>query len=105
MSEQPRKKRRSANRLNNRIAIITVTSVVVSMALVVNLRVSSLKKKAEEYREKEQSLVEQVTSEQDRSKTLEQNRIYVQTKQYIEKIAKEKLGLVDPDEILLKPEE
>ena len=29
--------------------------------------------------------------------------VYVQTKQYIEEIAKQKLGLVNPDEILLKP--
>ena len=34
---------------------------------------------------------------------LEEYRVYVQTKQYIEEIAKQKLGLVNPDEILLKP--
>jgi len=105
MSGQRRKKRRTADRVNNRIAIITVTAVVISMALVVNLRVSSLKKKAEQYREQEQRITEQVSAEQDRSKELEQNRIYVQTKQYIEKIAREKLGLVEPGEILLKPED
>ena len=35
---------------------------------------------------------------------LEEHRVYVQTKEYIEKVAKEKLGLVNKDEILLKPE-
>ena len=29
--------------------------------------------------------------------------MYVQTKQYVEKVAKEKLGLVNRDEVLLKP--
>ena len=38
-----------------------------------------------------------------REEQLEEERVYVQTKQYIEKVAKEKLGLVNPDEILLKP--
>ena len=32
-------------------------------------------------------------------------RVYVQTKQYVEKVAKEKLGLVKKDEILFKAEE
>lgn len=38
-----------------------------------------------------------------RARELEEYRVYVQTKQYIEEIAKQKLGLVNPDEILLKP--
>ena len=98
-------RRKSADRVNNRIAIITVTTVVLSLALVVNLKVSSLRKKEIQYKEKEQTLTELVEDEKERAKQLEQNRIYVQTKQYIEKIAKEKLGLVNPDEILLKPEQ
>lgn len=44
-----------------------------------------------------------LAEEQERAKRLEEQRIYVQTKEYIEKVAKEKLGLVNPDEILLKP--
>jgi cell division protein FtsB len=105
MSSHRKNKRKSSDRLNNRIAVITVSVVVFSMALVVNLKVSSLKKKAALYAEQEKTLIEQVANEKERSKLLEQNRIYVQTKQYIEKIAKEKLGLVNPDEILLKPEQ
>ena len=41
--------------------------------------------------------------EQSRAKELEEYRVYVQTKQYVEEVAKQKLGLVKPDEILLKP--
>ncbi|MDE7156566.1 MAG: septum formation initiator family protein [Lachnospiraceae bacterium] len=46
----------------------------------------------------------QTTYEQESSRTeeLEAQKIYVQTKQYIEEMAK-KLGLVYPDEIILKP--
>ena len=36
---------------------------------------------------------------------LEEREIYVQSKQYIEEVAKEKLGLVKKDEILFKPDE
>ena len=40
-----------------------------------------------------------------RTAQLEEYRVYVQTKQYVEKVAKEKLGLVKKDEILFKAEE
>lgn len=62
-----------------------------------------MKKKDLEYQAKEQSLMRQVELEEKRAEELEEYRIYVQTKQYIEEVAKQKLGLVKPDEILLKP--
>ena len=50
-----------------------------------------------------EALEKQKTEEENRARELEEYRVYVQTKQYIEEIAKQKLGLVNPDEILLKP--
>lgn len=60
-------------------------------------------KKVMEYQAKEESLTRQVENEQKRAAELEERRVYVQTKQYIEEVAKQKLGLVKPDEVLLKP--
>lgn len=77
--------------------------MVLSMAVVVNMRSASLKQRDFEYQMKEESLRNQLAQEQERAAKLEEQRVYVQTKQYIEKVAKEKLGLVNPDEILLKP--
>ena len=57
------------------------------------------------YQERERVLIEQVAAEEERAAELEQERLYIQTNGYIEKTAKEKLGLVNPDEILLKPEQ
>lgn len=87
------------------MAILAVTVVVVSLAVVLGFRVNTLKAKEQQYLEKEQALIAQVAKEEERAQTLEEYRVYVQTKQYIEKVAKEKLGLVNPDEILLKPNE
>ena len=95
--------RRRTDRTGNRFAIITVTVVVVSLALVLNLKVHSMQKKEIQYTEKEQTLEKQVDEQKERAKELEEYRVYVQTKQYIEKIAKERLGLVNPDEIIIKP--
>lgn len=85
--------------------MIGITFVVFSLAITVTIRGSSLKAKALEYQLRDENLTIQVKKEEERSKDLEQYRIYVQTKQYIEDMAKQKLGLVNPDEILLKPKE
>lgn len=98
-------RRKRKDRSGNRGALIAVTAVVVCLALVLGARMRTLKKKQEEYMQREQELIAQVAAEEDRAQTLEEYRVYVQTKQYIEKVAKEKLGLVNPDEILLKPNE
>ena len=57
------------------------------------------------YQQKEEELTRKVQDEENRTKELEEYKVYVQTKQYAEEVAKEKLGLVNPDEILLKPKQ
>jgi len=103
MKETRKSKRKRRERLGNRLALLGITFVVASMAFVVNMRSSSLKQKDLDYQMREESLRNQVEQERQRAAKLEEQRVYVQTKQYIEKVAKEKLGLVNPDEILLKP--
>ena len=58
-----------------------------------------------EYQAREQALEKSLAKEEARAAELEEYRVYVQTKQYIEKVAKEKLGLVNKDEILFKADE
>ena len=97
-------KRKRQEKADNRVALVAVTVVLLALALLVQYRSSSLKKKEALYHEKEMSLLAQVAEQEERAEKLEEYRVYVQTNQYIEKEAKEKLGLVNPDEILLKPE-
>lgn len=103
MNEHGKVRRRKRDHWGNRLALIGVTVVVVSMGVVVNLRSASLKKKDQEYQYREETLLRQKEQEEKRAAELEEYRVYVQTKQYIEEVAKQKLGLVMPDEILLKP--
>ncbi|MCI7796794.1 MAG: septum formation initiator family protein [Lachnospiraceae bacterium] len=86
------------------MALIGITMVVLSLAVVVNVGASSLREKDLEYQARELNLEKEKEEENTRAAQLEEYRIYVQTKQYVEKVAKEKLGLVKKDEILLKPE-
>ena len=77
--------------------------MVLSLAVVVQIKGSSLKSIDREYEIRLENLTAQKEEEEQRALDLEEERKYVQTKEYIKEIAKEKLGLVDPDEILLKP--
>ena len=86
------------------MALIGITTVVLSLAVVVNIGASSLREKDLEYQAREQNLEKLEAKEVARTAQLEY-RVYVQTKQYVEKVAKEKLGLVKKDEILFKAEE
>ncbi len=98
-----KKRRKRRDRIGNRLAIIGITLVVFCLGVVVNFKSSSMKEKDQEYQIREEALMAQVEKEQVRADELEEYRVYVQTKQYIEEVAKQKLGLVNPDEILLKP--
>lgn len=51
---------------------------------------------------KKASYETRLVSEEERQRELEEEAAYRQTKSYIEKLAREKLGLVKPDEILLR---
>lgn len=53
---------------------------------------------------KKKILESQIRDEEDRKVELENLEAYVQTKKYIEDMAREKLGLVYEDEILFKKE-
>ena len=57
------------------------------------------------YKVRQENLQAQLEAESKRADELEDYKVYVKTKEYAEEVAKEKLGLVNPDEILLKPSE
>ena len=96
-------RKKKKDNLNNRMALVGVTMVVLSLAVAVHIKGIDLKEKDRSYSIREENLEAQVAKEEERAKQLEEYRVYVQTKQYIEKVAKEKLGLVNRNEILLKP--
>ena len=103
MSSYGRSKRVKREKWANRMAVLGVTMVVICLAAAVNAKGSTLKKSDLDYQQKEQQLEAQLRDEEERTKKLEEYKVYVKTKQFAEEVAKEKLGLVNPDEILLKP--
>jgi cell division protein FtsB len=63
------------------------------------------KAKLAAYQEKEQTLTQQIEEEQERTEEIEELKKYTQTKKYVEEVAREKLGLVYEDEIIIQTED
>ena len=87
------------------MAIMGITLVVMCLAVAINIKGADLKQSDLDYKVREENLDAQVKAEEKRTEELKEYKIYVKTKQYAEEVAKEKPGLVNPDEILLKPTE
>lgn len=85
--------------------MILVLTVVILMMLVVAYNNRQLEAKLAAYKEKEQSLTEQIAEEEERAAEIEEFKKYTKTKKYIEEVAREKLGLVYEDEIIIQTEE
>lgn len=64
-----------------------------------------LQARDEQYAAREKKLEEQIEEAKEEAEELGEMEIYVQTREYIEKLAREKLGLVMPGETVLKPNE
>lgn len=105
MKSYGRSRRVRRDKWANRMAIMGITLVVMCLAVAINIKGADIKQSDLDYKVREENLDAQVKAEEKRTEELKEYKIYVKTKQYAEEVAKEKLGLVNPDEILLKPTE
>lgn len=90
------------NKKSNTLGIFGIIGVVLIMGVVLMNGVDKKKEDLRELQNKEQRLEQELQKEKTRAELLEEKRIYVKTKKYVEEIAKQ-FGLVYPDEIIYKP--
>ncbi len=84
------------------VLIIVVVCIIIT-ALAVKCR--SLTNRNDAYAQQIESLEQQISEEEGRGESIESFRSYTRTNAYIEKVAREKLGLVYPDEVIFQPQE
>ena len=72
------------------------------MGAIVSVRSGQLKKQEKVYTQKQQEMQKKIDDQKARSEELAEYKEYVDTQQFIEEMAKEKLGLVHKDEIIFK---
>lgn len=86
----------------NGFSVTLVIMVILMLMVVISYKRYELKQKLEEYTQKEELLLEQIAEEEERAEEIEEYRKYRQTQKSIEDEAKEKLGLVNENEIIFK---
>lgn len=63
----------------------------------------TLQAKNKSYKQQEAELKAQINEQKERAEEIKEYEEYVKTDEYIKEVAEEKLGLVDPNEIIFKP--
>lgn len=102
-SKQRRRKKTAAK--ENRRGMIWILCVVLCLGTVLTVQCRRLSKKNDAYAQEVADLEEQITEEEGRSRKIEAYRSYVKSDAYVEKTAREKFGLVYPDEVIFRESE
>lgn len=102
-----RRVRKGQRQLNRQtlLSMATVTFVVLALLLVVSIKGIELREKNASYEQTKQSLQDQIAREEMRSREIEDYGDYVDSQEYKEKIARERLGLIKQDEIIFYSQE
>lgn len=92
-------------RYKSRTGIGIIVFVVLILAAIVSYSRIGLEDRYNKAEIKMNRLQAQIDEQNERTEEINKKKAYVQTKSYIEEIAREKLGLVYKDEIIFKPDE
>lgn len=90
--------------LQHRISVVSISCVTALLTVILSVGSISLRAKNEDYMAQEAELEKQLQQEAERAAEIAELEDYVGTDEYIEDVAKEKLGLINPNEILFKAE-
>ena len=82
-----------------------IVFVVLILFGIIAYKKIDLEKRSVQAKQKIEILNAQIQEEEERAEEIKNLEAYVQTKRYIEDVAREKLGLVYEDEIILQQEE
>lgn len=97
-----RKRRQKSRYKQNKTGMFCITCIVLFMLVVMATQILGLYRKDQEYKEREQELTALIEDEQERKEEIVAYAQYVTTPEYIEQMAKTKLGLVYANEIIFK---
>ena len=88
---------------SNAIAMFSAIAVVFLLSIVIWKGKQTLVERDSVNVSKIQELAQKMEEQEARSISLVEYKKYIQTKKYVEQIAKEKFGLLYPNEIIFKP--
>ncbi|MFV0467100.1 MAG: septum formation initiator family protein [Lachnospiraceae bacterium] len=98
MTNKTQKKKRRTGRLS-------ISIIVILLLTVMSIQIFNLYKKNQVYTDRLEALSLQLEEETERAEEIEAYEAYSQSKENKEDIARSKLGLIYPNEIIFKEEE
>lgn len=98
-------KGRNLRRKKKRTGLMLTALMVLSICGIVTYKQQELNLAEAKADERIVQLSSQIAEEEKRTEDIEEKKAYVQTKKFIEEMAREKFGLVYKDEIIFKSEE
>lgn len=98
-----KKKRKKKNIIRyNRLGMLAIALVVLILLGGLMIESRHLQSRLEVYDARAEMLQQAIEDEKERTKTIEKLREYMQTDEYAEEVARERLGLVKENEIVFK---
>lgn len=90
-------------RKHSKVCTTVICMTLVFLMVVVYFNIRSLKAQTSDYSLKADELQEQLEAAQEEYAELEETEKYMATDEYVEDVARNQLGLVYPDEIVIRP--
>ncbi len=101
--KQTSRRRRQKKRVqNHKRSIIAICSVIVLLIIMVSFSSVTLRAKETSYRAQEAELESLIEDEEERSAEIDELESYVGTDSYVEEMAKDKLGMIYENELIIK---
>ena len=94
-TRRERETRRKRQKQSAILGMVLAFALVMIMGAVIWSGKRTLEKQNKEY---------QVEEQQNRSDEIDEYKKYIQTKKFAEEVAKDKFGMIYPDELVFKPE-
>lgn len=86
----------------HRRSILAICGILFLLVAVVSISSFALRSKSEAYVRQEQELKTQLEEEKKRSEEIDGLKEYIGTDEYVEQVAKDRLGLIHENEVILK---
>lgn len=98
-----RSSRKAGNpKRSNKLVGFVIVVIMVALVFIFNAGSNQIKARNEEQAAKIEKLQQEIESEKKRAEELDEYARYVNTKQFVEDMARKKLGLLYPDEKVFK---
>ena len=85
--------------------MLSITFVVAILFIAMMTKSISVEKQLSQYQQELEKLDNKMTEETERTKEIDELKKYMQTDEYAEEVARDKLGLVKDNEIVFKEQE